>query len=245
MRSPSAVLSSAALGVVVVVAAGVSGTVHFTGARWVPHFTITPKKLVPTKTPTTPSRGTPRVPPAHRGSSFPVGQLLLWIVVGLGVILVATLLWRWWTHHRRRDSPERFVMPASAVSEILVAAASETVLEEPVLRTGIERALLALDGEREPADAIVRAWLGLQETAEDSGIVRRQDETPTEFTTRIVSRALVDDRAIRTLLRLYLRARFSDHPVTHDDVATVRTALENLIQSWPAPDVLAGVGARR
>ena len=38
--------------------------------------------------------------------------------------------------------------------------------------------------QRDPADAIVRAWLGLQETAEESGIVRHPAETPTEFTSR-------------------------------------------------------------
>ena len=244
MRSQSAVVSSAALGIVVVVAAGVSGTVHFTGPRWVPHFTITPKKLVPGKTLPTPTKGTPRVPPAHAGSSFPLGQLLLWIVIGLGVIVVAMLLWRWWTHRRRRDSPGQTVVPASAVTEVLVSLAPEPVLDAPAVRTGIERALLALDEQREPADAIVRAWLGLQETAEESGIVRRHDETPTEFTSRIVSRALVDDRAIRTLLRLYLRARFSDHPVTNDDVASVRLALQDLIRTWPAADVTAGAGVR-
>ena len=49
--------------------------------------------------------------------------------------------------------------------------------------------------------------------------MRRPAETPTEFTSRILGRAFADDRAIRTLLRLYLRTRFGDHPVTADDVA--------------------------
>ena len=114
----------------------------------------------------------------------------------------------------------------------------------PALRTGIELALQVLDEQREPADAIVRAWLGLQETAEESGIVRRPAETPTEFTSRILSRAFADDRAIRTLLRLYLRTRFGDHPVTTDDVAAVRAALQELVRTWPTPEVPAGAGPR-
>jgi hypothetical protein len=113
-----------------------------------------------------------------------------------------------------------------------------------VLRTGIELALQALDEQREPADAIVRAWLGLQETAAESGIVRRAAETPTEFTSRILSRAFADDRAVRTLLRLYLRTRFGDHPVTTDDVASVRAALQELVRTWPTPEVPAGAGPR-
>jgi hypothetical protein len=89
--------------------------------------------------------------------------------------------------------------------------------------------------DRDPADAIVRAWLGLQETAEESGITRRAAETPTEFTSRILRGAFADDRAIKTLLRLYLRTRFGDHPATQEDVAAVRAALQELLRTWPTP----------
>lgn len=111
---------------------------------------------------------------------------------------------------------------------------AEPVAEPETLLTGIGLALQALDEQREPADAVVRAWLGLQETAEESGIVRRPSETPTEFTSRILSGAFADDRALRTLLRLYLRTRFGDHPVTAEDVAEVRDALQQLVSTWPA-----------
>jgi hypothetical protein len=131
---------------------------------------------------------------------------------------------------------------ATTTSELPIALEPEP--STPELRTGIELALQALDEQREPADAIVRAWLGLQETAAESGIVRRDAETPTEFTSRILSRAFGDDRAVRTLLRLYLRTRFGDHPVTADDVATVRAALRELVRTWPTPAVPAAAGAR-
>jgi hypothetical protein len=104
--------------------------------------------------------------------------------------------------------------------------------------TGIELALQVLDEQREPADAVVRAWLGLEETAEQSGLVRRPAETPTEFTSRILSGAFADDRAIGTLLRLYLRARFGDHPVTSGDVAAVRKALQELVRTWRTADAV-------
>ena len=97
-----------------------------------------------------------------------------------------------------------------------------------------QHALQTLDEEREPTDAIVRAWLGLQDTAAESGIVRGPAETPTEFTSRILGRVFADDRAVRTLLRLYLRSRFGDHPATATDVQAAREALQALADSWPA-----------
>ena len=103
-----------------------------------------------------------------------------------------------------------------------------------MLRSGIELALQVLDEQREPADAIVRAWLGLQETAEESGIVRQPAETPTEFTVADPERAPSPTTGrLRTLLRLYLRTRFGDHPVTGEDVAAVRAALQELVRTWP------------
>lgn len=132
-------------------------------------------------------------------------------------------------------------MPAAPKLHTSSVHVTELVPVEPEakpekLLTGIGLALQALDEQREPADAVVRAWLGLQETAEESGIVRRPSETPTEFTSRILSRAFADDRALRTLLRLYLRTRFGDHPVTAEDVAAVRAALQQLLSTWPAAD---------
>ena len=68
-------------------------------------------------------------------------------------------------------------MPAAPDFHASSVHVTELVPVEPEakpekLLTGIGLALQALDEQREPADAIVRAWLGLQETAEESGIVR-------------------------------------------------------------------------
>jgi Domain of unknown function (DUF4129) len=159
--------------------------------------------------------------------------LVIWIVVGIAAVVVAVLLWRWWACRPSRAATSRHSVAAAATSQIPTEPEPEP--DTPTLRTGIALALQVLDEQREPADAIVRAWLGLQETAEESGIVRRPAETPTEFTSRILSRAFADDAAVQTLLRLYLRTRFGDHPVTSDDVSAVRAALQELARTWPAP----------
>jgi hypothetical protein len=165
--------------------------------------------------------------------SFPLGTIVLWIVVAIAVLGIAVLLWRWRSGRLSRAATSRHSVAVTAVSAVLPEPEPEP--DMPVLRTGIGLALQVLDEQRDPADAIVRAWLGLQETAEESGIVRQPAETPTEFTSRILGRAFADDQAIRTLLRLYLRTRFGDHPVTTEDVAAVRLALEELVRTWPLP----------
>jgi hypothetical protein len=153
-----------------------------------------------------------------KAGTFPL-WIVLWVAVAIMIVGVAVLLWRLWAGRPSRAATGPVAALDTATSEIPIE-------------------------QREPADAIVRAWLGLQETAAESGIVRRAAETPTEFTSRILSRAFTDDRAVRTLLRLYLRTRFGDHPVTTDDVATVRAALQELVRTWPAPEVPAGTGPR-
>jgi Domain of unknown function (DUF4129) len=222
---------SVALALIVVVAAGITGTAHFGGARWVPDLSAPAHSAAPVTVPPQPSAPL-RIRRPHHGGGFPAGTVVLLVLIALALITIAVLLWLWWVG---RPTPA-----ARIHSSVGVAAAAPVPSEPepdpntPALRTGIGLALQVLDEERDPADAIVQAWLGLQETAEESGITRRPAETPTEFTSRILSRALTDDRAIKTLLRLYLRTRFGDHPVTQDDVATVRTALQELLLTWPA-----------
>jgi hypothetical protein len=223
---------SVAAAVLIVVAAGTAGTAHFGALRWLPHGGSSHNP---------PAGGVSRTPPTHpqppppsvTGKALNVGPLFLWIGIGLGVAVVLLLVWRWWAGRIPRVTLAERPLAMAPVAQ--PTPEPEPEVEAPVLRSGIELALATLDERREPADAIVRAWLGLEQTAEQSGIIRQAAETPTEFTTRILSRAATDDHAITTLLSLYLRTRFGDHPVTDDDVATVRHALEELAASWGAP----------
>ncbi len=220
-----------ALIIVVVAAAGLAGTARFTGARWYPHgghtkppgvsggLVATPKTP---KTPTTPPSPGVHIPP--------------WIPIVLGLLVLAVIalwMWRWLRRRRFGAPPNLHAAPVQATR----AVPAEPEPEPEVLLTGVALALQNLDAERDPADAVVRAWLGLQETAEESGIVRLAAETPTEFTTRIMKSAFADDRAIHTLLKLYLRTRFGDHPVTADDVTAVRDALRQLVTNSRAAAV--------
>ena len=226
-----------ALAVVAIVAAAASGPTRLTGPRWLLDF------------------GTPRA--AHRHGAFhmprtrpsPGGGFPLWslwvlaaIVVVALLIYILRLLWRWWSRRVAGGRDGTRATPSPSAMAVRTAPAPEPEPDAPVVRTGIELALQVLGEEREPADAVVRAWLGLQEAAEEAGIRRGAAETPTEFTARILHRVVADDRALRTLLSLYLRARFGDHVVTAGDVTAVRAALEELLAAWPAHLSPTGAG---
>jgi hypothetical protein len=237
-RSHRALIASLLLAVIVVAAAGITGTAHFAGPRWVPHWNLARHAPAPRKLPS-PALPTQTLVPPGTGS-FPLGTVLLWIIVAITAVGVALLLWRWWAGRPSRAATSRHSLAVEATSEVPV----EPEPDAPALSAGIELALQALDAHREPADAIVRAWLGLQETAEESGIKRLAAETPTEFTSRILGRAFADARPVQTLLRLYLRTRFGDHPVTGADVAAVRVALQELVRTWHAPESPAAASSR-
>lgn len=227
------------LGVVVVLAAGIGGTAHFTGPRWFPNLGGSTRHHNPFPVPH--FAKLPSTPKVH-GKTGSI-TLPLWLeLVGLVLVIVGIVALVLWLRARQR-TPAVSELHATSVQVARQPAVVEPEPEPEALITGIELALQRLDQVREPGDAIVRAWIGLQETAAESGIVRRPSETPTEFTARILSGAFADDRALHTLLRLYLRTRFGDHPVTAADVADVREALAQLLASWRAPaGATAGAG---
>jgi hypothetical protein len=147
--------------------------------------------------------------------------------------------------------------PPVSDPEDVLGAASPAPVAPPVVRRGIARALEVLADDREPGDAVVRAWLGLEQTAADAGVQRRAAETPTEFTVRLLGRVAADRAAVRTLLELYLRARFAGRASEATDVQRARAALAELARSWtgagadppahgspaaPAPGQLVGRG---
>lgn len=218
------------LAVLVVLAAGIGGTSEFTGARWFPNLggvstTRPPKHRTQLHIFPTLHRHLPKV---HTGNAADWVGILILVLLALGV---AALIWRWLRGRRLPPAPN---LQVGRVRPVTTVVAQEPEPEPERLLTGVEFALQALAETRDPADAVVRAWLGLEETAEESGVARRPAETPTEFTTRIMSAAFTDDQALRTLLRLYLRTRFGDHPVTAGDVAEVRGALQQLVSNWHA-----------
>ncbi|WP_166436068.1 DUF4129 domain-containing protein [Cellulomonas shaoxiangyii] len=93
------------------------------------------------------------------------------------------------------------------------------------LRAGVSAAARALDDDVPPGDAVVAAWVAVEDAAASTGIVRDRAQTATEFTLDVLDGTRADPAATRALLVLYLEARFGAHPVTAADVQRARELL--------------------
>lgn len=163
----------------------------------------------------------------ERGDGWDLG----W-VVALGQVLLAGLVLlflRWlWRRFRHSEVAER-VRPRSYGGTVPVEVEEPDL---PVLRQGVSAARALLDTQRDPTQAIVAAWLALEEAAASAGVTRRPSQTPTEFTLAVLDRTTADRDATRRLLDLYLRARFSGLPSDPADVEAARACLVALAAGW-------------
>lgn len=159
---------------------------------------------------------------------------LTWVTYAVIALIVVVLLALLYRHLRRRLRPEYpgLDRDVDGSTEGSVAPEPPAQPRPERVRRGLDRALDLLGEGREPRDAIERAWLGLEEGAADSGVRRLPAETPGEFVRRVLARVASDRDAAGDLLDLYLRARFSDAPVTAADVEAARAAIEALRASW-------------
>ncbi|WP_166983589.1 DUF4129 domain-containing protein [Paramicrobacterium fandaimingii] len=108
----------------------------------------------------------------------------------------------------------------------------EQTISAPAVARGIDRALTALDERGVTHDAIVEAWLGLQQSAEDSGLRLRASETPTEFTVRVLAREQSIVNEVAVLVSLYQGVRFGDQRPTASDIDNARSALLSIREVW-------------
>ncbi len=217
--------------VVVAIGAALQGDLAFSGPRWIPGGgALTPPRV--SATPVPGSSATPiRTPPASAGVVF--SWVPIAIVLGCLLIAVLALIVVYLLRHRRRPGEKSQLTIDAEFDELSELAGNDVDADLPTLHRGLVRASEALEVYREPRDAIVRAWLGLQEAAEDSGLRRRPSETPTEFTTRVFESVEADRSAAAALLEVYLRVRFRPVPATESDVRQARDAIDRLRETWP------------
>ena len=188
-----------------------------------------------------------RPPPERRlfhgsppGDFTVLGTALAVLAAVLGLIVAALVV----RALRRRIRP---------VHPPLRALAAGTDGGDPDLRTlrdGVAAASDRLVDGGEPGDGVVAAWVALEDAAARSGVPRDPAATPTEFTVAVLDATPADRAATRTLLALYLRARFGSGTVPRQDADAARAALDRLHETLhdggPAARAApAGAEARR
>lgn len=160
------------------------------------------------------------------GMTSVVASIVLALVVLLVVAGVVLLVFR---ELRRRPRPPRAepVTGEEAPADLhqRFREAAELAHHELTARAG-----------GPPGDAVVAAWLVLEEAAAREGTARAPSQTSTEFTASLLGTLTTDERALNQLRALYQRARFAPTPtLTTDDVTAARTALEHVLHGIPTP----------
>ena len=143
-------------------------------------------------------------------AGHPTSAALTWLVVGSAAALLllapAAVVVR-----RRRARRER-----------------QAVVPDAAARVGsdLRRSLADLESERDPRLAVQRAYARMEESLGAIELSRAPDETPTEFTARVLRVLGASAAAASDLTGLFEIARFSDHPMDEDDrrraIASVR-----------------------
>lgn len=186
-------------------------------------------------------------PPAPSGTPLPLPQqgddcllcrivaIILAVVIGLAVLAMVTALlvllirraieaWR--------SRPLRTRAGADVDTEQPSAPMPQAEPDAVVIRRGIAEAIRVSAEAADPGDAIIAAWVGLEQTAADSGVARAASETPREFTLRIIARRAATARDVTALVDLYERVRFGGQTVGEDERRTARTLLGRLEEEW-------------
>ena len=136
-----------------------------------------------------------------------VMKLVLVVVVVIVLVAIGrALLDRW----RAREVTEDQVAAVDLVPEVLLEA--------------------ALEGERQlsrgtPANAVIAAWVALEDACRAAGIRDDDSRTAAELVTTVLRSLRVDRAPLDTLAALYREARFSTHPIGEDQRTTAREAL--------------------
>jgi hypothetical protein len=153
---------------------------------------------------------------------------VVWVVITVVLAIVAWWMVRWL---RERLWLRRLPAPVEPGGEVIDDLEDPDL---PTLRRGVEQAQRDLAASRGATDAVIAAWLALEDAAASSGVARQPAQTPTEFTVAVLDRTDADPAAVRELLALYHRARFSNEPVVTADVDAASTCLGRLAASWDA-----------
>jgi len=168
-----------------------------------------------------------------------------WDLTWLGIVLLSVIvLWvvflvaRWLQRHPVELPPDAPDDAGLAAGDVL-SGPGVRMPDLPALREAVAGADLLVRRHVPPTDAVIAAWVHLEQAAARSGVPRDRAQTPTEFTVAVLDRTPVDPAATRALLNLYLRARFGGERMTTSDVTAAVAALTVLAEGLGDPDAAA------
>ena len=153
------------------------------------------------------------------------GQVILGTVALATVVISAILIWLFIRY--RRGLP-----PDAARDDLHIDTEVNPEAQIPVMSRAASRAREELRAATEPGDAIIKAWLILEDAAASAGMRRLPADTPTDLTMKVLNRTQADPAATRGLLSLYHRARFGTSPMSATDQEQAVGHLEALSRSW-------------
>lgn len=184
---------------------------------------------------THPTESTPS-PHALRGDpgQFPI---LGWILLGLVSAAMLVVFWRGLRRVIAQLRVRQAVAPRNghSVGDGAVPGVGRADPDLSRMRAGVAAAQARVVDDVVPREAIVAGWLELERAAAASGMSRSLAQTPTEFTTEVLTRTGANPHAVRGLLQLYLRARFSGVTVTGDEAGRARECVRAIAVSWDDP----------
>lgn len=176
----------------------------------------------------------PIEPPVDSPIATIVGAVLATLIIAAALTLaffglrqlirVLRRLWRDRPLARQEGVPTDTLAAGGEVMDVDADAAT--------IRRGIDEAIRAIDARPAPGDSIVAAWVGLEESASDAGTPRAMNETPSEFTARIIGGRSGIASDVRTLLALYESVRFGGHDADEQDRRTAAACLRGVQAAW-------------
>ncbi len=176
----------------------------------------------------------PMEPPEDSPLLAIIGYILAAVVIAavltmayFGVRLLIRYLVELW-----RDRPLARREATKVDVQVVTAPLTDIEPDEATIRRGIAEALRTIDDRPVPGDSIVAAWVGLEESAADAGAGRGVNETPSEFTVRIIGRRAGIAADVVTLLALYEQVRFGGHDADENDRTRASECLLGIQEGW-------------
>ena len=150
------------------------------------------------------SAGTPRSEGSKAAPSVNLGWLLLPIAVTFAILAPAAVL------VRRRRHGQRHEPDAEALGR------------------AVQASIAALESERDPRKAILRAYARMEQSFGRVEVVRARDETASEFLGRTMGRLPVSAGAATELTERFEEARYSTHRLTEVDRGKALASLQRV-----------------